>query len=535
MSLKLTIETLVSSAGDTVRLAPAGVTCLVGGNNAGKSQLLRDIEFMVSEPDSEPVTLTAMTGSKPSGSVEEVSEWLEKGAGMPIEQTVGQAQRWVPTNAKISGESATDFQTWFEARGTDLYLGNAAPFFIHRAEAGALKEYASGLAYDGQNFNGGLAKLLVDGDLEEELSEAVESVFGTPVTLDRVNPQAQLRVGKTTVEVPPINRPTKAYSDAVSDLKPLDAQGDGMRAFAGLALLVLTGASNVLLIDEPEAFLHPGQARALGRWLAEQSREKEMQIVIATHDRDVVLGLLDAEGDRSTNIVRIVRTGRRNVLTQLSPSEIEKVWKDPVLRYSNLLQGLFHQRVVICESDADCRFYSAALDDLGATTNRKAEAQDVLFVPSGSKNRIASMVSALTKLGVQAMAIVDFDVLRISADIRLIVESVGAKWDMVLKEKYLEMIRSDDQKALWIQLKKQGLHGLANGPSYSAGRSLLAELTSLGIHVVPVGEMEQFGRDIKGHGGEWVSAALEQRTYSTEGVRAFVEALITRSTERLIV
>jgi ABC-type cobalamin/Fe3+-siderophores transport system ATPase subunit len=532
--LKLTIDTLVSSAGDTVRLAPAGVTCLVGGNNAGKSQLLRDIEFMISEPDSEPVTLTAVTGSKPHGSIDEVRGWLEQGAGIPIEQTIGQAQRWVPTNGKISGESAGDFSTWFESFGPELYLGNAAPFFIHRAEAGALKEYASGLAYDGQAFNGGLAKLLADGDLEQELSDVVESVFGTPVTLDRVNPQAQLRVGKTTVDVPPINRPTKAYSDAVSNLKPLDAQGDGMRAFVGFVLLVLTGAPSVLLIDEPEAFLHPGQARALGRWLAEQATKRNLQVVLATHDRDVVLGLLDAEGDRSTNIVRIVRSGQQNVLTQLSPRQIEEVWNDPVLRYSNLLQGLFHQRVVICESDADCRFYSAALDDLGAVTNRKSEAGEVLFVPSGSKSRVASMVSALTKLGVQAMAIVDFDVLRNKADICAIVESVGAVWEGLLKEKYMEMIRSDDQKALWGQLKNQGINGLANGPSYSAGRELLAQLRSLGIHVVPVGEMEQFDRGIRGHGGEWVSAALEQRTYSNEGVREFVGALVTRSPERLI-
>lgn len=265
MPLKLTIATLISSAGDAVQIAPAGVTCLVGSNNAGKSQLLRDIEFMVSDPGSEPVTLQSITGSRPLADADDVREWLDTGAGVSIEQTMGQAQKWTSVHSDISGQTVDDFGFWFEDRGRGLYLGNIAPFFIHRAEAGALKEYASGVAYDGQQYKGGLTKLLADGELEQELSDIVESVFGVPLTLDRVNAQALLRVGKPAVEAPPINRPTKAYSDAVSELQPLDAQGDGMRAFVGVVLLVLTTESSILLIDEPEAFLHPGQARALGR------------------------------------------------------------------------------------------------------------------------------------------------------------------------------------------------------------------------------------------------------------------------------
>jgi ABC-type cobalamin/Fe3+-siderophores transport system ATPase subunit len=534
MPLKLTIETLVSSAGQTINLTPASVTCLVGSNNAGKSQLLRDIDFMISDSNAQPVTLRAISGSRPSGSVEQARDWLDQEGGLTVQKVMGQPQMWVPVYSERHQQNAQDFQLWFDLQQPNLYLGNAARFFVHRAEAGTLKDYAGGVAYDGQSYNGGLAKLIADGDLEQDLSDLVESTFGTEITLDRVNPPARIRVGGTAIDPPAINRPTKEYSDAVSELKPLDDQGDGMRAFVGIALLVMAGHPSVLLIDEPEAFLHPGQARALGRWLAKQARKLDIQIFIATHDRDIVLGLLESDADDAVNIVRIVRQGAENVLSQLSPRVVQSVWKDPVLRYSNLLQGLFHQRVVICESDADCRFYGAALDDLGSSTGRRAESDEVLFVPSGSKNRVASMISALTKLGVQAMTIVDFDILRNSADIRGIVESVGGTWSPELRGLYTTMIQSDNQSALWAQLKNQGLNGLSNGPAHSAGKELLECLKVLGIHVVPLGEMEQFDRDIGGHGGEWVSEALENNVFKGQAVRDFVEALIARETSLLI-
>jgi predicted ATPase len=48
----------------------------------------------------------------------------------------------------------------------------------------------------------------------------------------------------------------------------LDTQGDGMRSFTSILLDTFTSEYTVTLIDEPEAFLHPPQARLLGKILA---------------------------------------------------------------------------------------------------------------------------------------------------------------------------------------------------------------------------------------------------------------------------
>lgn len=92
-------------------------------------------------------------------------------------------------------------------------------------------------------------------------------------------------------ETPPFEHdsgvPAAGYLTALRALPLLEQQGDGMRSYMGLLLHILGGAHQITLIDEPEAFLHPPQARLLGRTLANRSVGRQ-QVFLATHSVDVV-------------------------------------------------------------------------------------------------------------------------------------------------------------------------------------------------------------------------------------------------------
>jgi hypothetical protein len=61
------------------------------------------------------------------------------------------------------------------------------------------------------------------------------------------------------------------------------------------------------------------------------------------------------------------------------------------MRFSSVLSGVFHKRVMICEADADCMFYNAILD-LPAV---KGELEpDVLFIHAAGKHRMAILAAA---------------------------------------------------------------------------------------------------------------------------------------------
>ena len=513
VTIRVRIGSIRSSGGDVVELPQAGVTCIVGGNNVGKSQLLREIHGNVYDGKATRITLSELNIVKSDVQSDEIIAFLDEGAVRQA-PTPGSADLYQPVTGG-QGLSASDFLTHYNAAPN--FLLASRDFFTWYASAGSLTSFASGgLGSVGMNpVAHPLMRLFRDGDLEAQISELSHGAFGQSLTLDRINGDVRLRVGKPNVEIPLMSHPTVEYADAVSALPTLEAQGDGIRSFLGLALAVVAGSTQILLVDEPEAFLHPSQARAIGRWLGAEAVRRDIQVMLATHDRDLLLGLLDGAPNSTINIVRITRVGDVNRLHQLPPDQVAAVWADPVLRYSNVLQGLFHAVAVICEGDADCRFYGATIDEIAIDTDRRAHADDTLLVPSGGKQRIAAMAKSLSRLGVDARAIVDFDVLRKRDDVRNIVVAVGGVWTDEMEADYVALIEPANKKGLWESLKNQGIAGLPAGPSFVACEKLVKKLSSIGVYIVPVGEMEDFDKSIGLHGAAWVSAMLEAGGHKT--------------------
>lgn len=531
MALRLQIETLTSASGDVVSLPPVGVTCVVGANNSGKSQLLRDIQALLTQPNPPKVTLAALSTALPMGTVDELEVFLKQSA------TIQPGERAAPPSfgaPQVAPNPLASIFGWVSSysQGDKGTAPLAGPFFVRHTSAGTLAQYAVNAVSTSTPTNSTpLTKLVRNGPMEEELSAVAKATFGEGVVLDRLSLEMRLRVGETTVPVPPLNRPSIEYGDAIAALPSLDSQGDGFRSFMGMALHVLSDDRLLLLVDEPEVFLHPGQARALGRWVAKKVAERGMQVVVATHDRDFLLGLIEQVPSTPVNVLRISRNQEGAKLKQLPPAEVAAVWIDPVLRYSNILQGLFHDQVVVCEADADCRFFGAALDEMGIKRGLRAVSDNTLFVPSGGKDRVAQMAKSLSALGVKARAIVDFDALRVRSTIKGVMEAVGGFWtdedagDYVLMSDAINKMHPDFDQA-WKLVKHQGLAALESGPAFDAGSRLLESLRQAGVLVVPFGEMEDFDKGIRGHGAPWVSDALAENLHKSAAVITFLKPLM---------
>ena len=147
-----------------------------------------------------------------------------------------------------------------------------------------------------------------------------------------------------------------------------------MRSFATVILRMLApDTPSLLLLDEPEAFLHPPQARLLGEFIATE-RPARSQLFVA-----------------------IQRDGSVNRVKELDKSQARDLSADPVMKFTSVLSGVFHKRVIICESDPDCMFYSALLD---IPEVHGKQYPDVLFVQAGGKHRLYLLASALRALDV---------------------------------------------------------------------------------------------------------------------------------------
>lgn len=521
--------TLTSTAGDEVTFAPSGLTCIVGGNNVGKSQLLRELFNSASEtPDSHRhVVLRSVTATRGLINSEADAEaWLSDFA---FQRTVdsGQKPRFAG-DPDSWGITALTLQQYFSTENDSPLIHDAAQIMIRLTRAGRLADYATGEMQRGRaDLNSwGIEKVYSNGPVGKKIEELTLEAFGVRVVLDRANVPTRFRTGDPGVDTPPLDNPSVEYRRALQELPSLDDQGDGLRSFVGLATLLLAVRPCVALIDEPEAFLHPGQARACGRWLAGVAGELNTQVIVATHDRDLLVGMMSHSAG-TVDVVRLARDERGARFHHLSAHEISGLWDDPMLRYSNALQGLFHRRAVICEPDGDCRFFAATLENSAADSAQRALADDTLFIPAGGKGRVAKVARSVAQLGVPTVAILDFDALKTKAVIRDVVESLGHDWNDDLEGLYRVVADAANAKqGLWEAAKNTGMQSFPAGPAFEALAKLIASLTELGLVILPFGEMEDLDKSINLHGSAWVAEALSGETYKTPQAQAVVAPLL---------
>jgi predicted ATPase len=337
------------------------------------------------------------------------------------------------------------------------------------------------------------------------------------------------------------DRISPTYLRRVEKMDSLEKQGDGVRSFVSIVARVLTEARPIQLIDEPEAFLHPPQARMVAENIASSSIRR--QTLIATHSSEVLRGLLIGHADR-VSVVRLSRSGENSKVSYLETGRIADLWRDPILRFSNILDGIFHDGVIVTEADADCRFYETIANAAVLTEERP----DVHYTYSGGKDRLPTVVAALRGLHVPVATIVDFDVLNNEQPLRRIVEAHGGEWSALeddwrtvkaavesrsaflggnqfknsiqsqlklvnsgeaVPKRVLQEIRTLTRQASpWDFVKSTGMASIPAGDATITAHRLLAALRILGIFVAPNGEMEGFCRSIGSHGPRWVEAVL---------------------------
>ncbi len=543
MSLSYRFRNLTLKSGQNVELQRSGVICIVGANNAGKSRMLKDL-VECARSGKTPAQSAPFTSENPKVILDQadleldeylpsdLEEWIAENTLPPLYTSPPGTVTLPPTQDSTNVASITGSLNTARIGGG---LGSLADFAIRRITAGGSMAYASGpLTTErspGALQNWLVRKLYGDGGLEQEYSRTIEKLFSEACFVDRSNFPPQLRTGQVTVDAPPVDALTKEYANAVAQRPTLDDQGDGIRSFAGLALVVLALSPSVLLLDEPESFLHPAQARAVGRWLAATSIRLGMQIFVATHDRDFLIGVLNGSTEGEVQVLRLSRERELAKVRSLSSTELNEYWADPTLRYSNVLQGLFHKRVVICEGDADCRFYQAAADEIAQEEDLQHVADNILFVPSSGTGGFAKLLNVLSQLEVERSAIADFDILMNEAQVRNTIESLGSKWDDEIRDAWMNAIRHvpKDAKAFWEKVKHGGLQQVPPGGASTDFKALLEVLAARHLVLVRVGELEDHYREA-GKGSEWINAALTAGAHRGSAARALIRSAVPELT-----
>lgn len=556
------VSEINTKSGDQIIPPLVGVTVIVGGNNAGKSTFLRDLWVRLSRPSYtvyKPVLIEGI-GLHRSGSDADALTWFRN-------EWRWSGNKYKPGFVDDSGTttSIANIRKFVKQGSSPESIAGIVNHVVQRGDLHKRVEVVEAVDQrDGlqDRPRHPIHRLQDDPTLLDQIQQLSRRIFRQELTLDRLGGKTQLRVGITDVDPPRVDQITPEYINSLANLEPLDSQGDGMRSLMGLLIPLVTGSCRILLIDEPEAFLHPPQAKLIGRVLGEIAVASGIQIFLATHDRNLLVGLL--EGQAPVAVVRLDRKDDGTAVHQLKEQLVRELWDEPVLRYSNVLDGLFHRAVVLAESDGDCRFYAASLDSV---TDPPFPPGDIQFVPVGGKDGFGRVVRALRSIAVPSVVIADLDVLNDGKRMRAFVEMLGGKWDHfkgdyetatrqfsvprtpktraeVLKlatkvltedpekrydkecERLLQAaIRAD--RSPWQDLKEFGIRAFKGGAAVDAALKLLDRLESIGAVLVREGELERLAPHVHSKKGpEWIVEALQLKSYLEDRAQEHIARVI---------
>lgn len=543
------------------------ITAVVGPNNAGKSTFLRELQQCFERLSySGPIVGHRLIqgydleGDQELGAFEAFRHRLEKN-NTPRPPGAYSDGTWNEENWRLSGGAVVLASSLSEYWNSRVGFGPLAPYVCILMDANNRLHLANSTpSYNmlRDSPSNAVQRLYADRGLENTLSTLALKAFGVPLTVNRyAGSQIYLHVGATSC--PETAPPSRQYLDDLSKLPLIDEQGDGFRAFIGMALSVIAGSHPIVLIDEPEAFLHPPQARMLGQFLAEQ-HAVGTQVIVSTHSEDVVAGLTSGVGS-NVGIVRLTREGDKSSVAQLAPDDVKTLYADPLIRYYDMLNGLFVRGVVICEADSDCTYYRAVLDDVDS--NQGVDS-GLHFTHAGGKSRVHIALEAFRRTEVPVAAILDIDLLQDNQEFEKIIAAAGADISELERDRNVltAYVKDRDQKRTVIaaaaEVREQlsdatgdvtaGLIGRINsslsgrsgwkdfklqGKAFLRGDALQAfvrldvKLRSVGIFLVPVGELEGFHPEYPAKNkAKWLRSVLEAEAFRKDGeAKGFLEAV----------
>ena len=516
-TIKLKFGRVSGSAPEEIATTP--VTVFVGPNNSGKSKALAEINYYCSTGQRNTTDVILDSIEFDTFTTEIAEEKIQKltlqphlnDGHLPYDHIiVGKKgkRNQVPRQAFLDALQNTNSQTqlfcrWYLAFNTLILDGRSRINLIGQQNAGDLQ----------QQPQTSFQVLFRDDVKRKEVRRIIHEAFGTyfvidPTSLGHFKLRLASRPPETDIQERGIHEEAvKFHAQAF----PVEEASDGVKAFTGIITEIIAGDPAIILIDEPEAFLHPSLSFKLGKEIASSSFGSEKRLFVSTHSPDFVMGCIHS--GVPVNIVRL--TYRSEVATAriLSNTDILHLMRNPLLRSTGVLGGLFYEFVIVTEADGDRAFYQEINERL-LRYKPELGIPNCLFLNAQNKQTVQIIIKPLRELGIPAVGIVDVDILK----------DGGQDWTNFLKGGFVPKLEHDSlavsrnsvkqeiEKIIGKDKKWIGGVDILSGGDKETANNLCDKLAEYGLFVVRKGELESWLSFLgaTGHGPKWLINIFEK-------------------------
>ncbi|WP_210413345.1 ATP-dependent nuclease [Leptospira stimsonii] len=284
---------------------------------------------------------------------------------------------------------------------------------------------------------------------------------------------------------------------------------DGVRAFIGMVIETLAGDPKILLLDEPEAFLHPALSNKLGKELVSITTSTEKRFFISTHSPNFLMGCI--QSGAPVNIVRLNYRQESASARLLLNEKIVNLMRNPLLRSTGVMSALFYEYVIVTESDADRAFYQEINERLLRFESGRG-IPNCLFLNAQNKQTIKTNVKPLRELGIPAAGIVDIDIIKDGGSVWMEFLECGSL--PTIEKQSLATTRGNLKSKIGDnidEVKKRGID-VFNPNTKESAENLLNRLAEYGLFIVPCGELECWLKHLgaTGHRPNWLISVFEK-------------------------
>ena len=508
------------------------IILLVGANNVGKSRALKDLREDLNNTSKSKLIIKDVAYETTGFSGDKLRDYFERNIA---KSSYGGYNVWVDD----SNSHTFDERSFTNISDEKDYYKAMFSFLSTENRLGLTRPINFNLVVDNQSLNI-VQKLEKDFDSITSLNQALDLGFQNSVEVyeDYVDGHLikKYKIGESQAIADAIDSNSREKVNKLRSFEDLYNQGDGIRTAVAILSSVIVSEHSLFLIDEPETFLHPPQAKILGKNMVKLSTGK--QLFISTHNIDFIRGVLEEDSSR-VKIIKIDRLDNYNTFNLVDNDSINRISSDKNLKYTNILNGLFYNQVVLCENESDCKFYSAILEHELLTIY-----QNTLFCAVGGKEQLKKIVPLLKELNIDYRIIADIDLINNIDSLKQLLNSaipdcyneiavqhkkflenfqketnsqvktqevIRAEINSLFNEdKYISSKTAEQMKSLLRDvnslklLKTGGKAAIPQGDCVRLFKQIVDFLKENNIYVLECGEIERFVPDVSGHGNNWV-------------------------------
>lgn len=533
------IQKITFKDGTIIELKKDDIVIFVGANNVGKSRTLKDIKDDIINESKNKKIISDIEYKADNMTEKSIRNYFEKNFKKDMYNNYSVQLDYNNTYCfnednfqNIRNNEKNFFKVFFTMLSTENRLNITLPILYNNINDYFRLNIMNSLESSDEKIN--------------RLNNFLIRDFGKAIDVDQDSTQntfsKMYKMGIEDEIRETINSTRRLANRKLKELENLHEQGDGIRSAVAILAALIVNEHSLFLIDEPEAFLHPPQARLLGNNIVELSESK--QFFVATHNIDLIRGILEKNSSR-VKIIKINRDNNNNTIFELNNQDIEKIANDRNLKYTNILNGLFYSKVILCENESDCKFYSAILENLNENLF-----QNSLFCAVGGKDQFKVIIPLLKSLKIDYTVIADIDLINNIDKLKQLLNAIEKnKYDKIQKihKRFLDEFQNKNDSLVKKQSTiKEEINNLFTKEEYmsdetarkikgvlkninslkllkTGGRDILPQgscvsdfneiekyLNLNNIYILDCGEIERLIPEIDLHGNAWVEGVFNK-------------------------